>query len=75
MVQKLHRKARAENAAGYRVIPDSKQYAETVFSIAENIGVKKLYTGHCTGKKAFALLQKHSAIESYYFSTGDTFVL
>jgi len=52
----------------------SKKQAEQVFSIVENSTLKKIYTGHCTGKKAYNLLKNYN-IETQYFSTGDSFVL
>ena len=53
----------------------SKKYAQSVFLMVENYGLKKLHTGHCTGTKAYGLLKMHSQINAYYYSTGDTFIL
>lgn len=66
----LHMRGRKSNS-----INCTQKYADLVFSAVETVGTSTVYTGHCTGKKAYRLLRSHSRIDAHYFSTGDTFVL
>ncbi len=53
----------------------TEKQARKVFASVEKSGLKKIYTGHCTGEKAYGVLTENTNIGSEYFSTGDSFVL
>lgn len=56
--------------------PDSMSGTkEKVVALAKRLkelGVKHIYTGHCTGTPAFNILQKELGEKLHYFSTGTT---
>ncbi len=51
----------------------SKEFLSQTISYLNNSDLTHLYTCHCTGKKAFALIDKHCVLHTKYFSSGDIF--
>lgn len=56
---------------GLHMRGSSPRYIREVTSELKELGLKKLYTAHCTGHKAFNVIRQNSDFESVYFSTGD----
>ena len=51
----------------------SRKYVDTVSDTLQTLEVKRVFTCHCTGEKAFRLLKKNDKIDFRYFSTGESF--
>ncbi len=48
-------------------------YIKEVIGILNSYNIKKLYTSHCTGYKAYGIIKKYFKQELHYFSSGVVF--
>lgn len=51
----------------------SLEHVKNLIDAVEKSGIKTIFTGHCTGFKAYDLLRKTENVRIEYFSTGDCF--
>ncbi len=52
-----------------------KGFLVSTISYLNNSDLTQLFTAHCTGTKAFALIKKHCVLHTRYLSTGDVLQL
>lgn len=58
-------------ATGTDSINCSADYVRSVADEFKRLNIGRIYTGHCTGRPAFALLQEHLGSRLSYMKTGD----
>ena len=58
-------------ATGTDSINCSGDYVRFVADEFNRLNISRIYTGHCTGQPAFALLQEHLGGRLSYIKTGD----
>lgn len=62
-------------ATGTDSINCSADYVRTVANEFKRLDIAQIYTGHCTGHPAFALLQEQLGSRLNYMKTGDRIIL
>ncbi len=68
----LHMKGKKDDV---EICTFSETEIEEMACYLKNVGIKKIYTGHCTGIVGFELIMKYLAKEAEYISTGRTIIL
>lgn len=51
----------------------TEKFVEEISKAVGDLGVKQLYTCHCTGSRAFEIIKENSRLNCKYISTGDSF--
>ncbi len=58
---------------GFHLFNKTEEYVRNFAHRVEATGVENIYTGHCTGKKALAILQEELGNKVHSLKTGKTF--
>lgn len=64
-----------KGAIGMNSINCSEKYINDVANKLKEFNIKKIYTCHCTGMKAFNIMKSSLKDNIEYFATGDTIIL